>query len=387
MTGIARALLGGLLLAAPSSSALAEPARVDLRVEGGSEYDSNVHRLEADGQNEVTGAPLLRLGARARVNWRRQRGERMRLVLEGQGKLFAVDEARGEDVGVVAAEAGYERALAGRSASLGVAGSYYDAIPLAGQGDDALTARTFRAAGGEAQLAVGDAAGQRVTAAAGLRAFQYKPEPLFDWSGPTFGLAYHTTVWRGDPDADDDAASLELAAAYRLERRDYATSALMPTCADGSRASADCTGNADLPRSDLHHGVALEGVWTGARVYTARYQLEVNDSNSYGESLVRQRLELGVTAELVPSLYLTCEAAVRYNVFLDSLLIARDVQNQTFVSIDEENRNSFTALLAWKLGKATSLEARYALYSNELSAQSLPFRRQTGYLGVVHQLE
>ncbi len=128
-------------------------------------------------------------------------------------------------------------------------------------------------------------------------------------------------------------------------------------------------------------------VYTGRRIYSARYELTVNDSNSFGETLVRQRLRLGFTTELVRELYLTAEATALVHIYLDPLLIARDEQALTFVSIDEENRNSLSLHLSRALSRTWALEGRYAIYSNEFTNQELTFRRQTVYLGVVYRYE
>ena len=143
----------------------------------------------------------------------------------------------------------------------------------------------------------------------------------------------------------------------------------------------------NLDRADLHHSLAAELIYTGRRIYSGRYELEVNDSNSYGESLVRHRLKLGFTTELWREIFLTAEGSILFNQYLDPLLLAHDEQARTFLSIDEENRNSLSVHLSRAIGGGFSVEARYAIYSNEFTNQELSFRRQTVYAGAVYHYD
>lgn len=362
-----------------------------LQLEAGSEYDSNVHRVDRRAGQDVgvDGAPLARLGARQRLTWRRTPRERFALAAHGGLKLFATDAGQTENVAVLSGEGGYEWSLPARGAVLGASGSYYDAIPyhLTEPDGGGVEGRTFRTGTGEVSAALVGAGGHRVTALAGYRAFHYKPDPTIDWRGEHLGLVYQGTLWRGDPDRDDDAASIDLSAGYRVELRDYATSARTGACADPDSPEPRCTSGTDLGRADLNHSLAAEAIYTGRRIYSARYELQMNDSNSFGESLVRQRLRLGFTTELLRELYLTAEATVLIQIYLDPLLIPRDEQALTFISIDEENRNSLSLHLSRPLGRALSVEARYAIYSNEFTNQDLTFRRQTVYAGLVYRME
>jgi hypothetical protein len=361
-----------------------------LQLEGGSEYDSNIHRLEVrEGEDvEVEAAPLARAGVRHRLSWRRVATERLSLASAGGLKLFATEEGQGENVAIVSSDGSYEWNLRGRGALVGLHGNYYDAIPVdfADQGAT-YRGRNFRTASGEVSGGLIGDGGHRVSARVGYRTFEYKPDPLFDWSGDHYSLYYQTTWWRGDPDSDADAASIDLHAGYRVERRGYQASARTSSCADEDAADPLCSAGTRLLRSDLNHSIGTELIYTGERIYSARYELQVNDSNSHGESLVRQRFRLGLTTELWREVYLTAEATVLLNLYLDPLLLARDEQATTFVSIDEENRNSLSLHLSRPIAERWALEARYAIYSNEFTNDELSFRRQTGYLGAVYRYD
>jgi hypothetical protein len=373
-------------LAAPTA-ARAEPDW-NLQLEGGSEYDSNIHRVEVrDGEEaDVDAAPLARLGARYQLLWRRVKSERLTLAGYGGLKLFATEDGQGENVGIVSADGSYEWTVRGRGAVLGLHGGYYDAIPVELADTSSIDrGRNFRTASAEASTTLIAEGTHRVSARAGYRTFEYKPDPLFDWAGDHYAVFYSTTWWHGDPDQDPDATSLDLNAGYQIERRGYDASARTSSCADEDAADPLCSAGTRLTRADLNHSLAAELAYTGERIYFARYELQVNDSNSHGESLVRQRFRLGLTTELWRRLYLTAEATVLVNIYLDPLLLPRDEQATTFVSIEDENRNALSLHLSRPLGAHWAAEARYAIYSNEFTNAELSFRRQTGYLGVVYR--
>lgn len=384
--GAATAGLVALVLGA------ATPARgeVDswrLDLEAGSEYDSNVHRLElAPGdQREVEDAPLGRVGGRLRARWRSGARDRLAVDAFAGAKVFAGRDAQSENVAVVSSSARYDRRLGDRKVLVGAAGSYYDALGVdpfgTGGGGEG---RNFRLAAADALLTVPGPRGHRLTGAVGARDFVYKPDADFDWRGESYALAYHATLWRGDPDQEVDAASIDVSASYRLGRRRYAGVAFTNACPDEQEAEPNCFVPTRAGRVDLDHGLGAELVYTGDRIYSGRYDLQVIDSNSYGQSLVRQRVEAAVTTELFRGIFLTGRGVVRLNLFLDPLLLAPDVQSQSFVSIEDENRNTLSLHLSRDLGDRLALEARYAIYSNEFATEELSFRRQTMYLGLVY---
>lgn len=369
----------------------AAPAAADVRswrldLESGSEYDTNVHRLElapGDRDEGVEEAPLGRVGGRLRLSWRSSARDRLAVDAFAGAKIFATEEARSEDVAVVSTDLRYDRRLGERRLWAGVAARYYDALALETFGGGGA-GRNFRLAGADVLLTVPGPDAHRVTASIGGRDFVYKPDADFDWRGDAYGLSYQTTVWRGNPDEDLDAASVEVRAGYRLGRRHYEGRAFRNACAPEEEAAPSCFVPTDQRRVDLHHALGAELVYTGDRIYSGRYEIQVNDSSSYGQSLVRQRVEAGITSELFWDIYVTGRAVLRLNLFLDPLLLARDVQTQSFVSIEDENRNSLSVHLSRDIGSHWALEARYAIYSNEFATQELSFRRQTFYLGAVY---
>lgn len=364
-----------------------------LRLEAGAEYDSNIHRFEVGEEMGVPieAAPLGRIGARYRLQGRLGGANSVRLHAFAGAKFYGTESGQSENVTIAQADLGYSHTLRSRSAVLGAQGSFYDASHV-NPFDAAPTVvpRTFSTAGVEGLVTLFGPGRHRLTASAGLRTFTYDPRPEFDWSGEHYGLVYRTTLWRGDPDSDLDASSIELTAGYRLERRGYRGSAFTKTCPDQEDPELQhcLPGPTALGRSDLLHAAHAEALYAGERIYSARYEIQANDSNSYGQSLVRQRLELKVTTELFSSgVYLTATGTVLLNLFLDPLLLAPDVASQTFISIEDENRNALAVHLARDLAERLSVEARYAIYSSEFATRERRFRRQIAYLGLVYDFE
>jgi hypothetical protein len=366
----------------------AAQTRWSLGVDGGGEVDTNIHRVESVPGDEasVVAAPLLRTGARGGIGWRRGR-HAAGLQLHGLSKLFMTPDGQSENVAALALDGGASRAVGKDGARLGVRGSYYNAAALNPIGDEERElGRNFATAMGEIVASVPGPASHQIVAGAGYRDFVYKPDSDFDWHGEHVRLSYATELWRGDPDAEE-AAAIELRASYGLGRRDYTGAAFANGCGPDDELGPECFVVTDNGRRDLHHTAAVESSYTGERIYAARYQLQVTDSNSFGQSLVRQRLELSLTSRLPATrIFATLKLALQVNHFLDPLLLARDVNDQSFVSIDDENRNAAVVHLSRQIGERVAIEARYALYTNEIATDERPFRRHTAYGGIVWNL-
>ena len=384
-------LVGVLSLTSLPSLALAD-SKTDwkLSLEGGSEFDSNLHRVEVvEGAIAgVASGTLLRSGARYQLSWRPQERQRLSLDLRGATKLFTVPEGQSENIAIVYLDGRYDRYLGKTRALFGVRGNYYEAFDIRpfGEGQRPVVGRSFRTSEGEASLTLPSQGEHRISLLAGMRDFVYKPDEDFNWQGEHLGLRYRTMFWRGDPDKDEGAASIDLRAVYRVGLRGYRGAAFRNTCSDQEMAAPECFVPTGEHRKDLHHSVVLEASYTGAHIFSLLYGAQIVDSNSYGQASVRQRVEAAMTSELPGKLFVTGKAVVRINTFIDPLLLARDVQSQTFVSIEDENRNSLSLHLARDFSDHWGLEARLALYSNEFATQELSFRRQTAYVGALYRL-
>jgi hypothetical protein len=372
------------------------PPQWSVAFDSGAELDTNIHRCES-GRSDcaVQAAPLARTSARLGMGWQPYPGRRLQLVGFAGARWFAEELDRGENLAVVSGDARYLWDLPARNAALSVRGAYYDTFGYAAPAGAGETQRHFAVANAELHLTLAGGESHELTTLAGYRRFRYKPDADFDWGGEHYGARYRTTRWLdGSGDGGDGMAmaSLELSVAYELERRGYQGHALRNTCGPGEMPGPLCLRDTGVRRSDLSHRGSAEAVYTGDRIYSARYQLEVIDSSSAGPyAQVRHRLELGVTSELFAGLFGTAEAALQVIGYRDALFLASGSDmtvpdpGSDFVAIDDENRNAFSLHLARDLGRAWSLEGRYALYTSALAARELGFQRQLFYLGVAYR--
>jgi hypothetical protein len=381
------AVLGAVLGAGATARA---ETTFEGKVDAGGEVDTNIHRVEVvDGDDSsVVTAPVMRGGGGGELGWR---GDRTAALIRfaGIGKLFLASTGSAENVAVIAVDAAGSRAVGGEGARLGVAGSYYNAVALEPLDDDFenTLGRNFVTSTGELTAAIPGPERHRVLAAAGYRDFVYKPNADFDWRGEHVRLTYANDFWLGDPDTEE-AASIELSLGYVLGRRNYEGMAFANGCSDDVEIGPECFVATENPRGDLHHVVSVESSYVGARIYSARYQLQITDSNSFGQSRVRQRFDLSITSEIPRTgIFATLKVAVLFNHFLDPLLLARDVDAQTFDSIEDENRNALILHATRDIGEDLAIEARYALFTNEFATDERRFRRQTVYGGLVYRIK
>ncbi len=385
----ARLLLSVGLVSLLTSVAFAGPQAWKLTVEGGSEYDSNPHRVDVvENPEGASSAGLLRTGARLQMRWKPAKNQSITVDARGASKVFSTQDGQSENIGIVYFDGQYNRKLGSRASVLGLRGTYYDAIDIRPFGDAELSrsGRSFRTASLESSLALPSESEHRIRILAGVRSFSYKPDADFDWQGAELGVRYATVFWRGDPD-EEGASSVDLRGGYQVGLRSYQGAAFRNTCPPGQMASPQCFVPTAQKRSDLHHALVGEVVYTGKQIYSLLYGAQINDSNSYGQSSIRQRLELSMTTELPAGIFLTASAVLRLNTFLDPLLLARDVESQSFVSIEDESRNALQFHFARDLSEHLGMEARLSMYRNEFATEELRFRRQTAYLGVVYRFE
>lgn len=395
MRTVLHSVLGAFaIVVAAGAPSHAEPdasRRWKLSLESGAEYDSNLHRVEVLAGNiaGVDAGPLMRAGARYQRTDSIDANSQFRLDLRGASKLFAVGEGQSENLAVLFADATYLRRIGRSNAQLGLRANHFDAISIRpfGEGIRPTPGRSFRTSEMGTFLTLPRDGAHRLSILLGARDFVYKPDADYSWRGPQVGLRYASTHWLGDAEQGEGAASIDLRGSYRVGLRDYGGAAFRNACAPGAMPAPNCFVPTGEGRADLNHSLIAEAVYTGERIYSLLYGAQIVDSNSYGQASVRQRVEAGFTSALFAEVYLTARATVRLNTFLDPLLLARDLQNQNFVSIEDENRNSLSVHLGRDLSQHWGAELRLAVYSNEFATQELSFRRQTAYLGLLYRFD
>ncbi len=379
-------VLGAAAVCRPHAAG-ADSSTTTVQAEAGAEIDTNVQRVETspDLETREISSSVGRLGAKFDHRGKLA-GGRYGIRATSFARVVANPDAQSESVALLLGDARWLHPIGHRPVSVGIAVLGADALAL--DSDPGLPTcdrrrldRTFTNAGADGLLALSKGDGRSLTLAFGGRRFTYKPCEKFDWYGPSANLRLDLTLW----EAAGGTRSLELAAFGAVEARTYNDVALANACADNQMPERpdDCSAATSLTRHDRYQRVGAELTWVGRVVAAVGYQLAVTDTNSYGQSLVRHRVNLAATTALPWSLYATALVTLQYDVYLDGLIVAKDLQNQTFGTLDDENRSSVQLRIARQLTKAWALESRLAYWRNLGGGDNASFRRSLLYIGAV----
>jgi hypothetical protein len=351
--------------------ARADSARHDLRVEVGTEYDSNPDRAEQIASYvpplpPANASPLARLVASG--SWASALGQSGTLALSGAvaGKRFFDQAARGDDVLILQTGANGTLRVAGRTV-LGVAGGYYDAFQRG-----PVDRRDFRSLAPTLRIEQGFARTMQLTLGGGYRWFTFKSDDNFSFAGPT-AFVTARQIFPGNLDRGD--ADWEGTAGASLEWRGFDGLA----CASADCAAASSSGSRRLDRFWVSH---VELTRTTAFLLAAGAALHLNQSNSYGEGLIRGVFHARTVVPLPWALSLSSRADLVATHYWNSLLLAQADPNAgaPLVSIEDENRSTLRIEVARPLGQGFELGARYVIYSSFPGSGSVDYRRQTALL-------
>jgi hypothetical protein len=353
----------------------AEPVRAELEL--GTELDSNVARVETGTavSTEVVAAPLLRAGGKVHKKWTMGGSHTGQLAITAATRTSLDRAVVSEDTAAFSTDLRLSRRSREPDGAVGIHGQYYDALPLAADN----STRAFRSLLAEVFLVALSAEAHSVQVAAAARRVEYKPDRDFDWSGPSASIRVDAIVWRDRR----DEATFELAVDYRFDHRAYTGLALANGCPAGASNQPMCFVPTELRRTDLHHVAAIEGTYSGDTIFAARYQVAINDSSSFGQSLVRHQLGASATRKLPWSLYATATIVAQLEQYLDGLVVARDVQSQSFVTLEDDNRSSLQLRLGRPLGRGLWAELRAAMWRNLGGPDDISFRRSLIYAGLM----
>jgi hypothetical protein len=345
-----------------------------LRMESGAEADSNVTRTE----DTPTAAAVGRLGARIDYH-DALLGGRYAVQVSSLARMVMSARNKEESVMLGVGELRWLHPIGGASLAAGVhltaADSFGMLVPIG--------ARTYRNLGGDALLMLSHSEDHRLMLGVGGRDFWYKPHGpelpahMFDWRGPVANARLDTVLWH----TPDRTRSLELAAMLGFEARSYDSVARFNCAPDGSGNS--CPMDSTLRRRDRYQRGDVELTWTGAVVATGSYQLTVVDSNSYGQSLIRQRISAAATMEVVPALLVSATATLQIDQFPEGVQVS-DLLHQELTSLEDENRSSLQVLITRALSTAWSLEVRGAIW-RDFGTAGASFGRELAYAGVLYQ--
>ncbi len=348
-----------------------------MTMETGAEADTNVERVETGtgATADRIAAPVGLVGAQLK-NQDRVLGGAYALGGGVLARLVASSQAKPENVMLYDADASWLRAIESRPIAAGISLIAADALALTG----GTGARTFRNLGADALLTLWSGEGRHLTLAVGARDFFYKPNHAFDWRGPVGNAQLDVVLWQ----TSDKTRTLELATTFGFEERTYASNALTDTCPPDAPPTYQCPAGTSLVRRDHYQRAKVEFKWAGEVIATAGYQLTVIDSNSYGQSLVRHRITASGTVELADKLYGTATATLQIDQYPDGVLVEKDLQNQEFTNLEDENRSSLQVRIARELSATWSLETRGALWRDLGSPGGMSFRRELIYAGVIY---
>jgi hypothetical protein len=363
--------------------------KLTLRLELGPEYDSNANRAEivegAQNNDTPTGSFLMRTTARAGLALRNG-SNTLRLTGLVGGKVFFNSAVWDQNmiVGQLVAD---DRVRVRDWLDLGLAVEYYDATQQSTAPACAVVScdrhRDFRSGAAVARMSFYNDPGE-LTIIGGYRGFQWKPDPIFDFHAGQATVLAGVRLYAGAPEREHE---IDLSASYHLERRFYAGVVDVNSCPPGAPLSPTCVVPGSDPRTDWFHEGTVELSWLRWVLLSASYSIQLNASNSFGQSLVRHLITAKVGARLFWQLYLTLKGQLLVTRYLDPVLLDRQVNTQTFVSIEDENRNAFIADLERPIGRTgMAIVARYSIYTNELTTLPVSFLRQVVYLGISYRV-
>lgn len=358
--------MGILGVAGVAGVAAADPWTV--RMESGAEADSNVTRTE----DKPMAAAVGRLGAR--IDYRDALlGGTYIAEVSSLARMVASSQNKEESVMLDAGELRWLHPIDGTSLAAGVhltaADSFGVLVPVGN--------RTYRNLGGDALLMLGHGEDHHLMLGVGWRDFVYKQVTAFDWHGPVASARLDSVLWH----APDRTRSLELAAVLGFEARSYDDVAQFNCSPDGS--GNRCPTASTLQRRDRYQRGGLELTWTGGLVAAGSYQLTVVDSNSYGQSLIRQRITAAATMEVMTALFVSATATLQIDQYPEGVPVS-DLLHQELTSLEDENRSSLQVLITRALSTAWSLEVRGAIW-RDFGTAGASFSRELAYAGVLYQ--
>ncbi len=291
--------------------------------------------------------------------------------MSGLVRMVASDQTKDESVMLNVGELRWLHPIGGSSAAAGVhltvADSFGVLVPIG--------ARTYRNLGGDGLILLGHGEDAHLMLGVGARDFTYKPEPTFDWRGPVANARLDAVLWH----TPDRTRSLELAGAVGFEARSYDDTAVF-NCSPPDSGNS-CPMPTTLRRRDRYQRAGLELTWTGGVVAAGSYQLTVVDSNSYGQSLIRQRITASATMEVVSALFVSATATLQIDQYPEGV---PNLVHQELTSLEDENRSSLQVLVTHALSTAWSVEARGAIW-RDFGTAGASFSRDLVYAGVLYQ--
>ncbi|MDB4966223.1 MAG: hypothetical protein JWN44_1912 [Myxococcales bacterium] len=365
--------------------------RFGLTLSLGAEYDTNANRAEvvagAESPDHALDSFVIRSTIYADFAWRS--GNNV-LSLAGNigGKLYT--DLNVFDQNVLAGQiALQDRVRVTRFLHIAALGDYYDASQM---DYPPYRHRDFRTGTARARLYFIDRLGE-VWLTGGYRGLQYKPDPYFNFDA---GQANAFAITRLHFGANDDH-ELDIAGSYQIERRFFSGVVQefqqdnnpdpLKLCAYGHEILERCLVAGAALRRDWYHEAGFEVTYVGPLLVGAGYGVQLNTSNSFGQSLLRHVVTLKLGYRFPWNLYATVKAQIWVTRYLDPVLLDRAINTSNLVPIEDENRPSVIVDLERPIGRSgVAVNARYSVYTNEISPSPVSFLRQVVYFGLTYRV-
>lgn len=359
--------------------------KLGLKLELGPEYDTNANRAETVAGAQPVDTPISSALLRgiSRASLALSPGALQLRVEAGLGgKLFFNSAVADQNV-LVGQLTALTRARLAPQLHLGLDGDYYDAWQSTRRpacAPECLRRRDFLS--GSILLRILSAPPSAlVSLSAGYRGFGYKPDPTFDFHALVLGGRIAVRI-----DGADGGGDWDVAASYRVERRRFGGFAERNRCPPGTPLEDGCLAPTAETRTDWFHQGWFEIGYVSRLLVGVAYGLELNQSNSFAQALLRHLLVFKAALRLPLEVYFTLKAQLLFTTYFDPVLLEHQPSSQTFLSIEDENRNALVVELERALGGiGLAVTGRYSIFTNELTAQPVSFTRQVFFLGLVYR--
>ena len=347
-----------------SGGASAEELRHDWRLEDGAEYDSNPARAERISgvapQPSAPGSPLARVVASGNLAAPLGQGNLLALSAAFGGKWFTTAEARAENVLVAQASASDSMRL-GQRTQLALATAYYDVFQRR-----STDLPDFRSTAPWGRLDQALTSSMSTSLGFGYRWFTFKPDDAFSFTAPTALFLFRHVL---ASDLADGSADWEWSAGGSAEARAFHGPACSANgCADGGA----------VPRHTDRFWIAhAEFTRTGSWLWGSGAALHFNQSNSFGESLVRGLFHVRAVIPLPWQLSFSLRGELVATRYSDPLTFPQPVAGLPSASIEDESRSTFRIELARLFESHVEVGARYVYYTSAPTSSAVEYRRQT----------
>jgi hypothetical protein len=351
-------------LAGLGQRAVADEIRYDWRLEDGAEYDTNPARAErisgASSQPIAPASPLARVVASG--NLAAPLGQRNLLSLSAAfgGKWFTSAQARAENVLVAQASAS-DTVRVWQRTQLAFGAAYYDVFQRRSS-----DLPDFRSTAPSVRLDHNLTPSLSGSLALGYRWFTFKPDAAYSFTAPTATfLLRHLLAG----DLVDGAADWEWSLGASIEARSFQG----PAC-----TANGCTDDASRPRHADRFWIGhAEFTRTGSWLLGSGAALHFNQSDSYGESLVRGLFHVRTVIPLPWQLSLSLRGELVATRYSDPQTFPQPVAGLPSASIEDESRSTIRVELARLVESRVEIGARYVFYTSAPTSSAVEYRRQT----------